>query len=346
MTGFGEKWKFHAHPLMANGHLQTVLGIHWPHRYQPYQATRHVVHLDDGDKIVLHEDAPAVANDELPIVLLIHGLAGSHQSTYMRRMVEKLTARGYRTFRMDMRGCGAGESEAQLPTHCGRWPDVATCVHKLAEMYPDQPTEIVGFSMGGTLALNMLAEMGHMPIGNLRRTLAISPPVDLVLVERHFGSRLGKFYDRFFVKLLWEQNLRRWRLHPHVAPNEIPGPPRRLRELDAIVTAPDGGYESAEHYYVQASPAAKLSAIRQPVTIFSSEDDPIVPVDPLFRNPLSASIELVTTKRGGHLGFMARKNGDPDFRWLDWRIIDWLELGVPASALNTPHFSQWQSQEA
>ena len=346
MSSNSEKWKFHAHPLLANGHLQTVLGIHWPHRYAPYQAVQHFVPLGDGDQIVLHEDSPALQDESLPLVLMIHGLAGSHASSYMRRMAQKLTARGYRCIRMDMRGCGAGDAVARLPTHCGRWPDVATSLHYLAELYPDRPTQIVGFSMGGTLTLNMLAEMGHMPVGNLQRTLAISPPLDLMQVERHFRSGTGRRYDKFFVRLLWEQNLGRWKLHPDTAPAELPQAPRQLRELDAIVTVPNGGFRSAEDYYVQASPAPRLAAIRQPVTIFSSEDDPIVPVDPLLRSPLSSSIELFTTRRGGHLGFLARRNGDPDFRWLDWRILDWLEQKSPNQNVGQPHFHQAQTQSA
>jgi uncharacterized protein len=346
MSSNREKWKFHAHPLMTNGHLQTVMGIHWPRRYQPYRAEKRYVPLDDGDKIVLHEDSPDAENKSLPLVLMIHGLTGSHESTYMRRMVEKLTPRGYRCIRMDMRGCGAGEAVARLPTHCGRWPDVATVLQYLSDVYPDRAVQIVGFSMGGTLSLNMLAEMGHMPVGNLERTLAISPPIDLVHVERHFRSKLGRYYDKFFVRQLWNQNLTRLKLHPDVAPAELPPAPRRLRELDEIVTAPNGGFRSAEDYYVQTSPAQQLASIRQPVTIFSSEDDPIVPFDPLLRHPLSAWIELITTARGGHLGFMARRNGDPDFRWLDWRIIDWLEQKSPSPSVGKSSVRQAQTQTA
>jgi hypothetical protein len=346
MSSNREKWKFHAHPLMANGHLQTVLGTHWPRRYAPYRAGQHYVPMDDGDKIVLHEDSPAAEDKSLPLVLMIHGLTGSHESTYMRRMAEKLTGRGYRSVRMDMRGCGAGETVARLPTHCGRWPDVATVLQHLSDVYPDRAVQIVGFSMGGTLSLNMLAEMGHMPVGNLQRTLAISPPIDLVHVERHFQSKLGRHYDRFFVRQLWSQNLKRLKLHPDMAPAEPLPPPRRLRELDEVVTAPNGGFRSAEDYYVRTSPAHRLASIRQPVTIFSSEDDPIVPVDPLLRNPLSASIELITTAHGGHLGFLARRNGDPDYRWLDWRIIDWLEQKSPSPGAGKPHYHRAQTQSA
>ena len=344
MTRKSEKWKFHAHPLMANRHLQTVLGIQWPCRYAPCQAVKHYVPLSDGDQVVLHEDAPAMADDSLPIVLLIHGLGGCHSSTYMRRVVEKLTDRGYRCFRMDMRGCGAGDVVAQLPTHCGRWQDVVAALNQIAELHPGCDSQIVGFSMGGSLTLNMLAEMGHMPVGNLQRSLIISPPIDLAQNERNFRTGIGRLYDRFFVNLLWKQNLDRWKLHPEIAPAEIPRPPQRVRDLDEIVTAPEGGYRSAEDYYLQCSPGPKLASICQPVTFFSSEDDPIVPIDELLRSPLSASVELITTARGGHLGFLSRRNGDPDFRWLDWRILDWLEQSKPRASGIKPHALRAQTR--
>jgi predicted alpha/beta-fold hydrolase len=325
MTRTREIWKFCAHPLVANCHLQTLAGIRWPRRYADAQGEQHYVPVSDSDQIVLHENAPATADDSLPIVLMIHGLGGCHMSSYMRRMMEKLNQRGYHCFRMDMRGCGAGDVVAQRPTHCGRWQDVVAALNHIAELYPDRDTQIVSFSVGGTLTLNMLAEMGHVPVGNLQRSLIISPPIDLTTVEQNFRVGMGRRYDKFFVKLLWKQNLQRWKLHPETAPAEISEIPGRLCEFDELVTAPTGGFRSAQDYYERCSPGPRLAAICQPVTILASEDDPIVPVVSLLGSSLSASTELFTTTRGGHLGFVAARNGDPDFRWLDWRILDWLQ---------------------
>ncbi len=320
-----EQWAFPVHPLIANGHAQTILGIHWPRPAQPYQARQHKIQVDDGDQLVIHEDCAAEATDSSPIVLLVHGLGGCHLSTYMCRMVERLVARGYRVFRKDMRGCGAGESLARLPTHCGRYADVASALHFIAELYPEASTDLVAFSMGGTQTLNMLAEAGDMRVGNLERSLVICPPVDLAAVERHFHTFFGTRYDKFFVNILWKQTLARWQCFPEMAPEVMPRRPRRLREIDELVIAPSGGFRSADHYYQEASPGPKLKAIRHPVTIFSSEDDPIVPVDSLLTFPHSSAVDIITTPHGGHLGFLAARNGDEDFRWLDWRILDWLQ---------------------
>ena len=339
-----EKWKFHPHPLMANCHAQTVLGSRWPWKYTPYQAVRHQVPLEDGDQIVLHEEQPSHVDESLPIILLTHGLAGCHLSTYMCRMVEKLGRRGYRSFRMDMRGCGAGIPLARKPSHCGRWKDITAAVQAIAELHPDSVTYLVAFSMSGTIALNMLAEAGAMRVGTLERSLLISPPVDLVQIERDFRSGLARRYDKYLVGQLWQQTLQRWQYFPDSAPNPIPKPARRLCEFDEMVIAPSGGYDSVEQYFVDVSPGPKLMSIRQPVTIFTSEDDPIVPIGPLMKYSSSAWVETITVPHGGHLGFLASRNGDPDLRWLDWRILDWLREGHAPSQSVEQQLADAQTQ--
>jgi predicted alpha/beta-fold hydrolase len=61
--------------------------------------------------------------------------------------------------------------------------------------------------------------------------------------------------------------------------------------------------------------------------ILVSKDDPIVPTGALLEYPVSESVETLVVPGGGHLGFLAARNGDPDIRWLDWRVIDWIEKG-------------------
>ena len=328
-----EHWKFRSHPLLRSGHLQTMAGIYLPRRDAPYAATLHHVPADDaspeqgGDQIALHEDRPARWAPPQPVVLLIHGLAGCYKSTYMCRMADRLTARGYCVFRMDMRGCGAGEHVARLPTHCGRSGDVAAALRFIAARYPEAPTYAVGFSLGGTLTLNLLGEQGDTRVGNLERTLTICPPIDLFACERRFNSRGGRPYDRFFVSLLWKQILARWQRFPDLAPPTIPRRPKRLRHIDEMVIAPSGGFASADDYYAATQPGPKLAAITQPVTIIAANDDPIVPTAPLLDYPHGDGVHAIVVPRGGHLGFIATGSGDPDVRWLDWRIIDWVETG-------------------
>lgn len=320
-----EVWRFRPHPLLANSHIQTVMAVHWPRRAAAYAATQHRVELEGGDVIVLHEDAPVHADDTTPSVLLIHGLTGSFESAYMTRMAEKIVAHGLRAFRLDMRGCGAGEGLAKVPAHCGLWNDVVAAVQLITELYSESNLSLVGYSLGGTISLNMLAEAGEMRVGNLEKTLVVCPPIDLFACERHFRTFFGGRYDKFFVKEIWRQVMNRWQKFPDMLPSAIPKRPRKLRDIDELVVAPGGGFTSAEHYYRETQPGPRLAEIRQPVTIVFAKDDPVVPMAPLFDYPHSNSIETVVTSHGGHLGFLGMRGIDRDFRWLDWRILEWLD---------------------
>ena len=153
--------------LCGTSTCKRCLAFTGPRQDAPYNATQHRVTLDDGDQIMLHEDKPAWGGEERPSVLLIHGLAGCYLSSYMCRGAEHMTSAGYRVFRMDMRGCGAGEGLAKMPNHCGRSADFAAALQYIADLYPDSETSIVAYSMGGTITMNMLAEAEDMRIGNL-----------------------------------------------------------------------------------------------------------------------------------------------------------------------------------
>lgn len=331
-------WHFKPHPLFRGGHLQTFAGIYLPRRDAPYAATQHFVGLGErlispepdqsaGDQLVLHEDRPANWRPNDPTVLLIHGLAGCYRSTYMCRLAERMVESGKCVFRMDMRGCGAGHSVARTPTHCGSSGDVAAAVRFIADRYPESPTFVVGFSLGGALALRLLTEIGDEQLGNLQRVLAICPPLDLFAVEKRFNTPLGRPYDRFFVRLIWKQVLARWNRFPEIAPVEMPERPRRLRQIDEMIIAPAAGFKTADEYYAGTQVGPSLASIRQPATIIAAADDPIVPVESLHQYKRSDAVEPVVVEGGGHLGFIASANGDPDYRWLDWRILEWIESG-------------------
>jgi hypothetical protein len=287
--------------------------------------------VDDGDQIVLHDDQPDGWQRNGGVCLMIHGLAGCRLSGYMRRIGAKLNDRGVRVFRMDMRGCGAGEGLARFSTHCGRWADAAAAVEFIAREVPGSPLALVGFSLGGTIALNLAAELGGARLGNLVAVMAVCPPVDLHAVRRRFDTPTGRPYDRHFVRLLWQKTVRRMGQSADFARIHVARPPRRLREYDEWITAPLAGYASADDYYTRTSPGPRFGEIRLPTTIVAAADDPVVPLEPLLDLPRYEPIDVVVTRHGGHLGYIGARNGDADNRWMDWRVVEWGEPVLDSS---------------
>jgi len=316
---------FRPHPLVRGGHLQTILGCYLPWQRSAYQAVQHLVPLDDGDKLALHDDKPASWQPGDAAVLMVHGLGGCHLSGYMRRGAAKQAARGYRVFRMDLRGCGAGFLHARHPTHAGRSEDALASLRFVMEECPASSIHVVGFSMGANHVLKMAGELADRVPSELASVVAVCPPIDLLACSRNIQLGKNRIYDRSFVIGLMKQIERRKRLVPGALLCPLDPRPNRLFDFDTHFTAPLAGYADANEYYEQSSSFPLLKHIAVPTLIITAASDPIIPTGPFERADYSATTQLVVTPCGGHLGFIGRAGVDPDRRWLDWRILDWIQ---------------------
>jgi predicted alpha/beta-fold hydrolase len=327
---------FKPHPLLRGGHAQTLAGVYLPgHRYR-YRAQRHLVTLADGDQIVMHDDCPATWQPHDRSALLIHGLAGCHDSGYMRRIATKLTVRGVRAFRLDLRGCGAGFGLARLPYHSGRSEDAAAALEAIACRLPQSPTTLIGFSLGANIALKLLGELAGRPCGNLDSAVAVCPPADLAACSRQISRRSNRIYDRHFVSLLLRQVQRQRAAQPEAAGPSWVRRPRSLWEFDNEFTAVICGFGTADNYYRAASSAQFLAGIRMPTLILASRDDPMIPSQTLETAGLPPSVRLHLSDHGGHLGFVGRAGVDPDRRWMDWRVVEWVLFQNQQAPLSNP----------
>jgi predicted alpha/beta-fold hydrolase len=314
--------RFRPHPLVRGGHLQTIVASYWPGGPRDYLSTLLPVALPDGDVLAVHDDGP---DSGWPGVLLVHGLAGCHQSGYMVRCSAKLRSRGMRVFRMDLRGCGAGFSLAKQPLHAGRSEDVAAVLGELGRRCPGMPIHMVGFSMGGNIVLKLAGEMGDAAPPHLASVMAVAPPIDLAACCQNIQRGLNRAYDRRFVRALLCEVRRREAQSPDTTQPAFTAVPRQLMEFDAVYTAPRSGFNSVEHYYASASSGSVLHRIGVPTLIVAAASDPIVPVSLFERASYSSRTETVIAPCGGHLGFIAARGTDPDCRWLDWRVVDWVQ---------------------
>jgi predicted alpha/beta-fold hydrolase len=154
--------------------------------------------------------------------------------------------------------------------------------------------------------------------------MAVAPPMDLLYCCQSLSSRVGRMYDRKYAQFLWDHLRSRVAHVPAFANALRERPPRTIYEFDQRFTAPLGGFASVEEYYAAATSHDVATNIAVPTLIISSADDPIVPGLLWDRINLSPTTKLHLTDHGGHLGFIAARNGEPDRRWMDWRVVDWV----------------------
>ncbi len=316
---------FQAHPLLRNSHAQTIVAAYWRGMEIPYQARQHHVVFDDGDQLVLHDDCPKTWKPGNRVTVMVHGLGGSHQSSYLMRIAHKLNQLGIRVFRVDLRGCGAGHTLAKRPFHAGCSDDIAEAVQTISLLCLGSPVTIVGFSMGGNIVLKLAGEMGGGRIGGIDSVVAVAPPIDLAFCCRNMNRGVNRLYD-------WDFSRRLVRLvEGRIAQDDsyyggfrFERRPGRIIEFDTLFTAPQCGFESAEDYYAKASSAPVLPKIEVPGLILTADDDSVVPVGIFQVHRRSSSVELEVTRGGGHLGFIAPKSLVPDRRWMDHRVVQWI----------------------
>lgn len=347
---------FQRHPLIRSPHAQTILGVYWPSGHFPYVARTHTLQLGDGDRLVLHDDCPGgtttpdaplrgyaslerqllADSEELqataqkagwqpgdPVVLLLHGLGGSHRSTYCVRTTRYLNEIGVRVFRLDHRGCGAGYALALQPGHAGRSADVAAAIHGIRKMCPGSPIVVVGYSLSGNMLLKMAGEMGDDFPADLDSIVAVAPPIDLQRCCETLARGWGRIYDRSFVHGLTKQLASRHRTIPRAhAPLEPPA--KTLIDFDDRYTARVSGFENGADYYTRSSAMHFVNGIRLPAWVISASDDPLIPTSVIEKASWPDHVRVTITNGGGHLGFIGRGGIDPTRRWLDWRVVDWV----------------------
>jgi predicted alpha/beta-fold hydrolase len=324
---------FRPHTMIRGGHLQTIAGAYLPNGLK-FDAKIHQILLPDGDCLALHEDdvggslSPGPRTPS-PVALLLHGLAGSHQSGYMLRVSAKLRAKGIRVFRLDLRGCGAGIGLARYPLHAGRSEDAAAVLDFVHYLCPNSQIHLIGFSMGGNIVLKLAGELAENAPPYLASVAAASPPIDLAQCTREIQRGLNQIYDRAFVKALIKHIAARNTLVPDAHSRPLLPRPRRLMDFDSLFTAPLSGFADVHDYYARASSGPLLRNISIPTLIIAAASDPIVPVACFEQTTYSSTTQLIIAPCGGHLGFIAAKNHDPDLRWLDWRIVDWIQNDFP-----------------
>lgn len=314
--------QFRPFPLLANAHVQTIVGNLLSLAKEPRSTTR-LVALPDGDRLALEVSTPDSWRETDPTVALLHGLCGSHRSTYLVRIAGKLVQAGVRAVRLNLRGNGSGAGLARRPYHAGCSDDVRVALESLRAEAPRSPLSLVGFSLGGNIALKLAAELGPDGPALVERVVGVCPAVDLLAGWQRISKQ--PLYHRHFVRLLLREMHRRHAVSGEPFPQLSPWV--SLFDFDDRYTAPHWGHAGAQAYYEAASARHVLSRIGIPCRVLLADDDPIVDSSTFDRVTLPAGAELVRTPRGGHLGFVGAPPAwvtRPDVRYMDDVVLRWV----------------------
>ena len=271
-----------------------------------------------------------------PTVILLHGLEGSSTSGYMQLMLRDLSALGWTGLALNARSC-SGEPNLQAASYSsGDYRDLSWLLplpcggEGRGEGITPGPVFAVGFSLGASVLLNFLANDPNA--SRLDAAVAVSTPFELARGVGFIdsGSLLARAYLQRFLPAMKAKALAKATQHPGRFDVKAIAATARIRDFDHLVTAPLFGFTSAEAYYARCSTGPQLDAIRTPTMLLSASDDALAPPAFETKNP---AIDVLVTRRGGHVGFVEGSVLRPHF-WAEARLLRWLRerAGLPRPA--------------
>jgi len=289
-----------------------------------------VLATPDGDHIRAHwNDGPKPG---APILVLLHGLTGCAQSSQVLGLAEKGLAAGFAIVRVDLRNA-LGETPSVGVGHAGRSEDINTILDHVTTHAPGRAVALIGYSLGGNVALKALGEMADRPRPELAAAVTISVPIDLSAACTAIDAADNWMFRRYFVtrlKRIVERRRREGRgEYGRIDLREV----ESIREFDGCLVAPLCGFDSAEDYYRHSIALRVIGDIRVPTLLIQAVDDPFIPFAAYENSSIDANpaVSLLATRHGGHAGFWARRGADSDRFWAEHRAVEFCQQQTSAA---------------
>jgi predicted alpha/beta-fold hydrolase len=262
------------------------------------------------------------------LLILIHGLGGSSQSSYLAAANDLAHARGVATLRLNLRGSDLRGADFY---HAGLSADLHQVVaHERLSGYSQ--IYVLGYSLGGHMSLRFASET---PDARVKRVATLCAPLDLDRSAQCFDSARATLYRGHVLKAL--KRIYRAVTLRHGSGISAAEADRiaAIRDWDEQIVAPRHGYASAADYYAKASAGPTLGQINVPTLIAYARQDPMVPLETLTDSLRGRSrcVDTWEIPRGGHIGFPPGQlleaqplHGPPDGsnQAVEAQLVDWL----------------------
>lgn len=310
---------------LRNGHAMTLAAWGYARQFPGLPPPEARLFRVTADSQVLAHCYWQPVRPGRPTLLALHGLESSSEAHYMRGLADQAWRRGWNAVLLNQRNCGGTEHLSPGLYHSGLTDDPRSVMRTLAEQDGIRAVGVVGYSLGGNLAVKLAGEFADAEDLPLAGAVAVSPTIDLDLCVHAIERPVNFPYQWNFVRNLRSRMRRKARAWPGSFDLEPLGRIWTIRRFDDVYTAPYHGFRGAEHYYHRASALRVAERIRIPTLIIAASDDPFVPptqfLDPAVRDNPHVVVRL--ERHGGHCGFIDGGRAGRSY-WAEATALDFL----------------------
>lgn len=305
---------------LFNGHLQTVI----PSLLRKVEGVvyeRERFTLSDGDFV----DIDWIDNASKKLVVLTHGLEGDSHRHYMKGTAKLFAQHGWDVLAWNCRSCSGEMNRAFRLYNHGEIGDISEVINHAIRTKNYESVVLVGYSMGGNIALKYAGVEGRNMPDIIRGVAAFSAPTNLKTSAQLLDLPSNRLYRERFMKKLVKKMAHKAALHPGVIDLSKLQNVKVWKDFDDFFSAPINGYRDANDFYEQASAANFIKDIKVPVLICNAQNDPILNEDCVPKS-LAEKHDLIfveTPKTGGHVGFLVKND---EYTWAERRALEFLNI--------------------
>ncbi|KAG9452598.1 hypothetical protein H6P81_005502 [Aristolochia fimbriata] len=317
-------------PVLAwNCHVETIFAAFF--RSLPdVRLRRECLRTEDGGSVALDwvsGDAARLPPDS-PTLILLPGLTGGSDDTYVRHMLVKARKEGWRVVVFNSRGCGHSPVTTPQFYSASFTKDLSHVVKHVKFCFPESNLYAIGWSLGANILVQYLAQESHNCV--LSGAVSLCNPFNLVIADEDFRKGFNIVYDQALAgglrrifkkhKLLFEDIDGDYNI-------QLAANAKSVRDFDEGLTRVSFGFKSVDDYYSKSSSSDSIKAVQTPLLCIQAANDPIAPSRGIPREEIRANpnVLLMVTPKGGHLGWIAGAEAPFGAPWTDPVVMDFLE---------------------
>jgi len=233
-------------------------------------------------------------------VIFFPGWLGHKDSKYLIPLADLLHINNFDIVRIHP--IDHGDTE-HLNKDFFRATDIQTLIEAvefIGKKYQDNEIHLIGFSLGGNIALRISA---CESINFLKSTVVISPVIDPEISMRAMDNT-SWILKKYFVNK-WRRTLRRkMRLH-NISNVEESLRYKDLEKMTEFFTKNFSPHKNVKELFAgYAITQDTINQIKNNTLIYSSVDDPCVPIKPLYSLNQTNNVKFKPQQYGGHCGFI------------------------------------------
>jgi len=295
------KSNYHPSFIFKNGHISTIYSSKLRIAPSLVQQRERII-LADGDFLDLDWSHSETITKKL--VILLHGLEGNAQRTYMKGAGNLLQKNGWDIAAMNFRGCSGEDNIAYQSYHSGKTEDLEAVISHILEKDKYQEIVLAGFSLGANLLLKYLGERAVIP-SEIKKGVAISVPTSLRGSLECLMKPENWLYSKAFLINLRKKYQLKMKQYPDKMNVSDLNKIKTLKDFDDVYTSKAHGFKDAYDYYEKNSSNQFIPNIKIPVLILNAKNDSFLSEDcyPYQAAENSKNIYLETPLYGGHVGF-------------------------------------------